>query len=183
MAWNHRLLCKDRSNHLYAGKYVKRKNRSSERVWSRSRSDTGKRLYGGGKQKAEELAETLPGAFLVGQGFNPNNPAMHIKTTGPEIWRDLDGKADIFVAAIGPAEPCKVLDQSIYQEVIAEKDEDAYETARNCARTEGVSIGISAGAILWAEIRVAKRPENEGKNIVFVFPDKGERYLPSGLYE
>lgn len=137
----------------------------------------------GANKKAEELAETLPGAFLVGQGFNPNNPAMHIKTTGPEIWRDLDGKADIFVAAIGPAEPCKVLDQSIYQEVIAEKDEDAYETARNCARTEGVSIGISAGAILWAEIRVAKRPENEGKNIVFVFPDKGERYLPSGLYE
>ena len=97
----------------------------------------------GSNKKAEELAETLPGAFLVGQGFNPNNPAMHIKTTGPEIWRNLDGKADIFVAV----------------------------------------IGISAGAILWAEIRVAKRPENEGKNIVFVFPDKGERYLSSGLYE
>ena len=97
----------------------------------------------GSNKKAEELAETLPGAFLVGPGFNPNNPAMHIKTTGPEIWRDLDGKADIFVAA----------------------------------------IGISAGAILWAAIRVAKRPENEGKNIVFVFPDKGERYLSSGLYE
>lgn len=183
----------------------------------------------GSNQKAEELAENIPEAFLVGQGGNPNNPAMHRKTTGPEIWRDLDGKVDIFVAAIGtggtitgvgsylkeknpkvqviavepasspllsqgwsgthkiqgigPVEPCKVLDQSIYQEVVAVKDEDAFESARNCARTEGVSIGISAGAILWAAVQVAKRPENEGKNIVFVFPDKGERYLSSGLYE
>lgn len=182
----------------------------------------------GSNAKAEELSKTIPGAFLVGQGYNPNNPAMHIKTTGPEIWRDLDGKVDIFVAAIGtggtitgvgtylkeknpevqiiavepasspvlskgwsgphkiqgigPLEPCKVLDQSIYQEIIAVSDEDAIATSRACARTEGVSIGISAGAILWAAIQVAKRPENEGKHITFVFPDKGERYLSSGLY-
>lgn len=183
----------------------------------------------GSNKKAEEIAASTENSFLVGQGFNPNNPAMHIKTTGPEIWEDLDGKVDIFLAAvgtggtitgtgkflksknpdieiicvepaaspvlsggkpgvhkiqgIGPVVPCEVLDQSIYKEVITVTDEDAYETSRNCAKTEGMSIGISAGAILWAAIQVAKREENKGKNIVFVFPDKGERYLSSGLYD
>lgn len=183
----------------------------------------------GSNRRAEELADATENSFLVGQGFNPNNPAMHIKTTGPEIWEDLDGKVDIFLAAvgtggtitgtgkflksknpdveiicvepaaspvlsggkpgvhkiqgIGPVVPCQVLDQSIYKEVITVTDEDAYETSRNCAKTEGMSIGISAGAILWAAIQVAKRKENKGKNIVFVFPDKGERYLSSGLYD
>lgn len=183
----------------------------------------------GSNKKAEEIAASTENSFLVGQGFNPNNPAMHIKTTGPEIWEDLDGKVDIFLAAvgtggtitgtgkflksknpdieiicvepaaspvlsggkpgvhkiqgIGPVVPCEVLDQSIYNEVITVKDEDAYETSRKCARTEGMSIGISAGAILWAAIQVAKREENKGKNIIFVFPDKGERYLSSGLYD
>lgn len=183
----------------------------------------------GSNRRAEEIAAATDNAFLVGQGFNPNNPAMHIKTTGPEIWKDLNGKVDIFLAAvgtggtitgtgkflksknpdveiicvepaaspvlsggkpgvhkiqgIGPVVPCQVLDQSIYSEIITVTDEDAYETSRNCARTEGMSIGISAGAILWAAIQVAKREENRGKNIVFVFPDKGERYLSSGLYD
>lgn len=183
----------------------------------------------GSNRRAEEIAADTDNSFLVGQGFNPNNPAMHIKTTGPEIWKDLNGKVDIFLAAvgtggtitgtgkflksknpdveiicvepaaspvlsggkpgvhkiqgIGPVVPCQVLDQSIYSEIITVTDEDAYETSRNCARTEGMSIGISAGAILWAAIQVAKREENRGKNIVFVFPDKGERYLSSGLYD
>lgn len=183
----------------------------------------------GSNKKAEELAGKIENSFLVGQGFNPNNPAMHIKTTGPEIWEDLNGKVDIFLAAvgtggtitgtgkflksknpdveiicvepaaspvlsggkpgvhkiqgIGPVVPCEVLDQSIYKEVITVTDEDAYETSRKCAKTEGMSIGISAGAILWAAIQVAQREENKGKNIVFVFPDKGERYLSSGLYD
>lgn len=183
----------------------------------------------GSNRRAEELAKEIENSFLVGQGSNPNNPAMHIKTTGPEIWKALDGKVDIFLAAvgtggtvtgtgtylrsrnpniqiivaepdaspvlsggkpgvhkiqgIGPVVPCKVLDQTIYNEVIRVTDEDAYNTARICARTEGMSIGISAGAILWAAIKVASRPENERKNIVFIFPDKGERYLSSGIYE
>lgn len=183
----------------------------------------------GSNRRAEELAKEIENSFLVGQGSNPNNPAMHIKTTGPEIWQAMDGKVDIFLAAvgtggtvtgtgtylrsknpdiqiivaepdaspvlsggkpgvhkiqgIGPVVPCEVLDQTIYNEVIRVTDEDAYNTARICARTEGMSIGISAGAILWAAIETARRPENEGKNIVFVFPDKGERYLSSGIYE
>lgn len=183
----------------------------------------------GSNRRAEELAQEIENSFLVGQGSNPNNPAMHIKTTGPEIWQAMAGKVDIFLAAvgtggtvtgtgtylrsknpdiqiivaepdaspvlsggkpgahkiqgIGPVVPCQVLDQTIYNEVIRVTDDDAYNTARICARTEGMSIGISAGAILWAAIETARRPENEGKNIVFVFPDKGERYLSSGIYE
>ncbi len=183
----------------------------------------------GSNRKAEELAATIENSFLVGQGRNPNNPAMHIKTTGPEIWEALEGKVDIFLAGVGtggtitgtgtylkkvnpnvqiivaepdaspvlsggkpgvhhiqgvgPVVPCEVLDQTIYNEVIRVTDDDALNTARICAAREGWSIGISAGMILWAAIRVAQRPENEGKNIVIVFPDKGERYLSSGIYD
>lgn len=183
----------------------------------------------GSNRKAAQLAQEIENSFLVGQGSNPNNPAMHIRTTGPEIWKALDGKVDIFLAAvgtggtvtgtgtylrsqkpdvqiivaepdaspvlsggkpgvhkiqgIGPVVPCEVLDQSIYDEVVRVTDEDAYAAARICAKTEGMSIGISAGAILWSAIQIARREENQGKNIVFVFPDKGERYLSSGIYE
>lgn len=183
----------------------------------------------GSNRKAEELAATIENSFLVGQGQNPNNPEMHIKTTGPEIWNALEGKVDIFLSGVGtggtitgtgtylkqmnpnielkiaepdaspvlsggepgvhhiqgvgPVVPCKVLDQSIYKEIIRVTDEDAIETARMCAKTEGWSIGISSGMILCAAIQVAQRSENEGKNIVIVFPDKGERYLSSGIYD
>ena len=183
----------------------------------------------GSNNKAKELAETIENSFLVGQGSNPNNPKMHIKTTGPEIWEAMDGEVDIFLAGVGtggtitgtgtflkeknpdiqiivaepdaspvlsggepgvhhiqgvgPVVPCEVLDQNIYQEVIRITDEEAVDMARICAKTEGWSIGISAGMILTAAIKVAKRPENAGKNIVIVFPDKGERYLSSGIYE
>jgi len=183
----------------------------------------------GSNQKAEELAASIENSFLVGQGANPNNPAMHVKTTGPEIWDALDGQVDIFLAGVGtggtitgtgrflrskkpnveliiaepdaspvlsggepgvhhiqgvgPVVPCEVLDQTIYKEVIRVTDDDALNTARFCAKKEGWSIGISSGMILWAAIEVAKRPENEGKNIVIVFPDKGERYLSSGIYD
>lgn len=183
----------------------------------------------GSNKKAEELEKEIENSFYVRQGENANNPAMHIKTTGPEIWRDMDGKVDIFLAGVGtggtitgtgtflksknpniriiiaepdaspvlsggepgthkiqgvgPVVPCKVLDQTIYQEVIRVTDDNAFETARLCARVEGMSIGISAGAILWAAMQVARRPENEDKNLVIVFPDRGERYLSSGIYD
>ena len=183
----------------------------------------------GSNRLAEELSHKIENSFLVGQGSNPNNPAMHMKTTGPEIWRDMDGKVDIFLAGVGtggtitgtgtflknqnpeirvivaepdaspvlsggepgvhkiqgvgPVVPCEVLDRNIYDEVIRVTDDDAWETARIIARTEGWSIGISAGMILWAAIQVARREENKDKNIVIVFPDKGERYISSGLYD
>ena len=183
----------------------------------------------GSNRKAKELAETIENSFLVGQGSNPNNPAMHIKTTGPEIWETMEGKVDVFLAGVGtggtitgtgtylkgrnpsiqiivaepdaspvlsggepgvhhiqgvgPVVPCEVLDRSIYGEIIRVKDQEAIDMARLCAKLEGWSIGISAGMILHAAIKVAKRPENTDKNIVIVFPDKGERYLSSGIYE
>lgn len=183
----------------------------------------------GSNKKAEELAAAIENSFLVGQGSNPNNPRMHIKTTGPEIWETMEGKVDVFLAGVGtggtitgtgtflkgknpdiqiivaepdaspvlsggepgvhhiqgvgPVVPCEVLDQTIYQEVIRVTDDEALNMARKCARLEGWSIGISAGMILHAAIKVAQREENAGRNIVIVFPDKGERYLSSGIYE
>ena len=179
--------------------------------------------------KAEELKARTHGAFIPGQFVNPANPKAHFETTGPEIWRDTDGKVDIFVASVGtggtvtgtgrylkkmnPAvrvvavEPAsspllsggkagphkiqgiganfvpEVLDSSVYDEVITVTDEAAYDTGREIGRLEGVLVGISSGAAVWAAIQIAKRPENKGKNIVALLPDTGERYLSTPLFE
>ena len=183
----------------------------------------------GAGEKIAELAAEIPGAFIPGQGKNPNNPGAHFKTTGPEIWEDTDGKVDIFVAASGTGgtisgageylrsknpdikiiavepkgspvlnggEPGPhkiqgigggltppVTNVSLFDEVIDVTDEDAYETARFSAKKEGIAVGISAGAALWAAAKVAAREENAGKTIVVIVPDSGERYLSSDLYE
>lgn len=185
--------------------------------------------FGGGGNRAQELADSIPGAFRPAQGENLNHPAAHFKTTGPEIWEDMDGRVDIFVAAVGtggtsrgtaeylrsknpdvvivgvePAgspiltggEPgshkiqgigggkiCPITDLRLYNEILRCKDEDAYTYARLCPKTEGILIGISAGAALWAAAIVSRRPENKGKNIVVLFPDGGSKYLSSDLFE
>lgn len=183
----------------------------------------------GATDKAEELAKEIPNSIIAGQFTNPVNPKMHYETTGPEIWKDTEGKVDIFVAGVGTggtlsgvgkylkeqnpdikvvavepeaspllskgqAGPHKIqgiganfvpntLDREIYDEIIAVPNEEAILTARNAAKQEGFLIGISAGAALWASKVLANRPENKGKNIVVVFPDGGERYLSTNLYE
>ncbi|MBR6365642.1 MAG: cysteine synthase A [Lachnospiraceae bacterium] len=185
--------------------------------------------FGGGGKKANELAESIPGAFRPAQGENPHHPETHYLTTGPEIWKAMDGNVDIFVAAVGtsgtsggighflkdqdpnieiygvePAgcpvlnggEPgphkiqgigggaiCPITDLKLYKEILLCSDEDAYKYARLCPKKEGLLIGISAGAALWAAVQVAKRPENAGKRIVVLFPDGGGKYLSSDLYE
>ena len=182
----------------------------------------------GAIEKAEELAKEIPNSFIPDQFSNPDNALAHYKTTGPEILKDTQGKADILVAGIGTggtitgtgkflkenipdikivgAEPLsspvltqgtsgahkiqgigagfipKVLDKDILDEVIAVSDEDAVLTARDFGKLEGFLIGISGGAALYTAIELAKREENEGKNIVLVLPDNGSRYLSSELY-
>lgn len=185
--------------------------------------------FGGGGNRAQELADSIPGAFRPAQGENLNHPAAHFKTTGPEIWEDMDGKVDVFVAAVGTGgtsrgiaeylrsqnpdvvivgvEPagspvltggqpgvhkiqgigggaiCPITDRRLYNEILRCKDEDAYEYARLCPKTEGILIGISAGAALWGAALISRRPENKGKNIVVLFPDGGSKYLSSDLFE
>lgn len=179
--------------------------------------------------KAKELSEEIPNSFIPSQFTNPTNPAVHQKTTGVEIWKDTDGKVDIFVAGVGTggtisgvgaylksqnpdvkvvavepksspvlsegvAGPHKIqgigagfvpetLNTKIYDEIIPVENEDAFEIGRNIARTEGVLVGISSGAAVWAAIQLAKRPENKGKTIVALLPDTGERYFSTPMFE
>ena len=178
--------------------------------------------------KAEELTAEIPNSFIAGQFINPANPQAHIKTTGPEIWNDTEGKVDVFVAGVGTGgtvtgvgkflksqnpdvkvvavEPASspvlskgtagahkiqgigagfvpdTLDTSVYDEVIAVENDDAFETGRLVGHSEGVLVGISSGAAVWAAIELAKRPENEGKTIVALLADTGERYLSTPLF-
>lgn len=189
----------------------------------------GSKGMSGAVEKAQQLVQQIPGAFLAGQFTNPANPQAHFETTGPEIWQDTEGHVDIFVAGVGtggtitgvgrylksqdPAvrivgvEPAaspllskgtagphkiqgiganfvpQVLDTAIYDELLAVTDQDAFAAGRLMARTEGVLVGISSGAALWAAVELAKRPENRGKTIVTLLPDTGDRYLSTGMFD
>lgn len=179
--------------------------------------------------KAYELADEIPNSIILGQFTNSANPAAHRNTTGPEIWNDLDGKVDVFVAGVGTggtlsgvgeylksknpeikivavepdtspvlsegkAGPHKIqgigagfvpdtLNTEIYDEIIRVTNEDAFSFSRDIAHTEGLLVGISSGAALYAAVQIAKRAENKGKSIVVLFPDTGERYLSTPLFQ
>mgnify|MGYP003201791007 CR=1 FL=1 len=147
--------------------------------------------------KAEELKEATPGSVILGQFVNPSNPKVHRLTTGPEIWEDTDGKVDIFVAGVGTGGTVgahkiqgigagfvpDVLNTEIYDEIIPVSNEDSFETGKAIAKTEGVLVGISSGAALFAAKELAKRPENKGKTIVALLPDSGDRYYSTALFQ
>lgn len=178
--------------------------------------------------KAEELKAATPGAVVLQQFENPANPAIHLRATGLEIWRDTEGKVDIFVAGVGTGgtisgvgealkmrdpsikiiavEPAgspvlsggkpgahkiqgigagfvpKTYKASIVDEIVQVQNDDAIRTSRELAQQEGLLVGISSGAAVYAAAELAKRTENEGKMIVALLPDTGERYLSTILY-
>ncbi len=188
----------------------------------------GKKGMAGAIEKAEELSKEIPESFVAGQFVNPANVKAHYNTTGPEIWEDTDGNADIFVAGIGTGgtitgtgeflksknpeikvigiEPedspvlsggsaaphglqgigagfvPEILNTKIYDEIITVSTEEAYNAARLLGKTEGVLVGISSGAALHGAIKTAMLPENEGKKIVVLLPDTGDRYLSTELF-
>lgn len=179
--------------------------------------------------KATELNKEIENSFILSQFTNQANPITHKQTTGPEIWEDLDGEVDYFVAGVGTggtitgvgeylksknpkvkivavepatspvlskgqAGPHKIqgigagfipetLNTKVYDEIITVTNEDAFATGKEIAHTEGVLVGISSGAAVWAATELAKRPENVGKTIVVLLPDTGDRYLSTPLFE
>jgi cysteine synthase A len=187
--------------------------------------------------KAKEIVAGDPKKYwLAGQFENPANPRIHFETTGPEIWKDTDGKVDIFVAGVGTGgtitgvtkylkqekkravwsvavEPAHspvltairageapkpgphkiqgigagfkpdVLDLAVVDEVVQVTNDEAVEMAKRLHREEGITCGISCGAAVAAAVKVGSRPESQGKLIVTVLPDAGERYLSSILFE
>ena len=120
----------------------------------------------------------------VGQYLKEKNPAVQIVAVEPADSPVLSGgKAGPHgIQGIGAGFVPEVLNTEIYDEVITVKTEDAFRVGRELGKTEGVLTGISSGAALWAAIEVAKRPENEGKTIVILLPDTGDRYLSTPLF-
>ena len=121
----------------------------------------------------------------VGRYLKEHKPETKIVAVEPSLSPVLsEGKAGAHkIQGIGAGFVPDTLDTAIYDEIITVTNEDAFAAGRTLARTEGLLVGISSGAALWAAIELAKRPENKGKTIVAMFPDTGERYLSTPMFE
>lgn len=121
----------------------------------------------------------------VGEVLKKRNPAIRIVAVEPADSPVLSGgqKGPHKIQGIGAGFVPEILNREIIDEIITVKNEDAFETSRILARSEGLLVGISSGAAAWAALQVSRRPENKGKNIVVVLPDTGERYLSTVLYQ
>lgn len=183
----------------------------------------------GAIEKAQEIANNTPNSWIPAQFDNPSNPAIHYRTTGPEIWQDTDGNVDVLVCGVGTGgtitgtgmylkeqnpnlyvvavEPAdspvlsggapgshkiqgigagfvpSILNTKIYNEVYRAQLDESMQTSRALAQQEGVFVGISSGAIAAAAIQIGQRPEWQGKTIVAVIPDFGERYFSTVLFQ
>ena len=120
------------------------------------------------------------GSYLKSQ--NPNVKVVAVEPlTSPVLSQGKSGAHKI--QGIGAGFVPKVLDTKVYDEIITVDNEDAFETGREIGKNEGILVGISSGAAVWAARELAKRPENKGKNIVVLLPDTGDRYLSTPLFE
>ena len=121
----------------------------------------------------------------VGRYLKSKNPNVEVVAVEPAASPVLSGgkAAPHGIQGIGANFVPEVLDRTVCDRVMTVRDEDAYAAARNFGRTEGVLVGISSGAALWAAKDLACRPENKGKTIVALLPDSGERYLSTALFE
>lgn len=120
----------------------------------------------------------------VGEYLKSKNPDVKIVAVepadSPVLSKGVAGSHKI--QGIGAGFVPETLNTSVYDEIIAVANEDAFEAGRQAARTEGVLVGISSGAALWAAAQLAKRPENAGKNIIVLLPDTGDRYLSTPMF-
>lgn len=121
----------------------------------------------------------------TGQYLKSKNPNVKVVAVEPESSPVLSGGSagPHKIQGIGAGFVPEILNTDVYDEVIPVPNEAAFETGRQFAKSEGILVGISSGAALWAAIQLAKRPENKGKNIVVLLPDTGERYLSTALFE
>ena len=120
----------------------------------------------------------------VGRYLKSKNPGVKVVAVEPKSSPVLsEGKSGPHkIQGIGAGFVPETLDTKIYDEIIPVENEDAFAAGRRIARTQGVLVGISSGAAMWAAIQLAKRPENKGKNIVVLLPDTGERYLSTAMF-
>ena len=120
----------------------------------------------------------------VGQYLKAKNPAVKVVAVEPKSSAVLStGVAGSHkIQGIGAGFVPQVLDTGIYDEIIPVENEDAFATGREIGRSEGILVGISSGAAVWAAVELAKRPENAGKNIVVLLPDTGDRYLSTPMF-